>query len=310
MNTSFKNINLKDLLEYLGEDVIKKGTRYSLVKHDSLIVKDSVYYWNSKHESGNAYKLLQSLYGFTDLEARKTIIDFLDAVSSKKFVPMDNKYISKNQNYKKKAKFDDELLLKVKNEKEIFEYLSNKRGIDKTTVQSLVENNLISIDEHKNIIFQVRDKDLNYIGNEYFGTQDNIKFRRNMFAYGFNLTRLTHNLDTIKEIYIFESPIDLISYIEINQQNIFLKYKKNDENVRFLSLSGLKEEILDNYMDNIEKLNVCVDNDQAGEKFYLVLKEKYPRIEIVREKSVLKDWNEDLKKGKGIDIIYGNKRKI
>ena len=42
---------------------------------------------------------------------------------------------------------------------------------------------------------------------------------------------------------------------------------------------------------------VCSDNDEAGEKMYEDIKEKYGNDFIIkREKSENKDWNEDLKK--------------
>ena len=65
----------------------------------------------------------------------------------------------------------------------------------------------------------------------------------------------------------------------------------------FLSLSGLREDILKNYLDtDIKKIIACVDNDLAGTNFYNYLNKKYNKqFEIERELPINKDWNEDLK---------------
>lgn len=59
MNTSLENIQLKDLMEYMGEKIIAHGRhRYKLQSHDSLIMSGSTYVWNSRNEKGNFYSLV------------------------------------------------------------------------------------------------------------------------------------------------------------------------------------------------------------------------------------------------------------
>lgn len=296
INTNKSNINLKDLLEYLGEDVIPHGRKsFKLKEHDSLIITDNKFFWNSKGFGGNYYTLLHELYGLDKKQIFNTIEQFIGDINIGIYKPLELnncKHFEKEKNNK--------AIWKRQNLSKIKEYLAEKRGIDNSIVESLYLSDLVTMDFRNNIYFKIRDKNLNYVGNELIGTDETNKFRQNMTDKGFNLTISKENLDSIKKLYVFEATIDLLSYIEMNRENIKNKYIEDKENVRFLSLSGLKDGTLENYMENIQILNICVDNDYAGDKFYDRIKETYNDIEINREIPKNKDWNDDLRESKNI----------
>ncbi|WP_064592365.1 DUF3991 and toprim domain-containing protein [Streptobacillus moniliformis] len=285
MNTSRNNINLKDLLEFLGKDLVRHGKKsFKLREHDSLIITDNKFYWNSRSVGGNYFTLLKELYGLSNKNIWNITQDFLDAVEYGDFVPgkIENKGIKEYKHYEKKNTLDN-----------IKEYLCNKRCIDSKIVDSLYHNKLLYMDNRNNIVFVIKDKEGSKVGEEIIGTSVT-KFRQNTsISNGFNLTRrnIKENPE-IKSLYVFEGTIDMLSYIQMFKKEINDKWK--DENVRFLTLSGLRDDIFEKYIDNIENVYVCTDNDLPGEKFYEKLKEKYENINFYREKSVEKDWNEDL----------------
>ena len=58
-----------------GEQQIPAGqSRYKLADHDSLVITGSMYYWNSRKESGNAIKFLCSYYGMGFREAVESLL--------------------------------------------------------------------------------------------------------------------------------------------------------------------------------------------------------------------------------------------
>lgn len=300
LNTNKSNINLKDLLEYLGEDVIPHGrTSFKLKEHDSLIITYNKFFWNSKGVGGNYYTLLKELYGLDKKRIFDTVEQFISDVNKGIYKPLE---LNNCTHFEKEKK--DKSIWKRQNLSKIKEYLAEKRGIDNSIVESLYLSDLVTMDFRNNIYFKIRDKNLNYVGNELIGTDENNKFRQNMTDKGFNITISTEDLNSIKKLYVFEASIDLISYIEMNRENINKQYMEDKENVRFLSLSGLKDGILSNYMENIQILNICVDNDSAGDKFYNRIKETYKDIKVNRETPKNKDWNDDLRESKH---IYFNK---
>lgn len=287
MNTSRSDINLKDLLEYMGEDVIPHGRNsFKLRRHDSLIITENKFYWNSKQIGGNYFTLLKELYGLDNKEIYDKTQLFLEAIEYGEYIP--NK-----TNYEREKRNNGNKILKKNCINEIKEYLRDKRGIEDRIIELLYKNELLYMDNKKNIIFEIRKENGVKCGEEIIGT-GKVKYRANTSdSKGFTLTRRNvKDYPVIKNLYIFEGTIDMLSYIQMEMENINDKWK--DENVRFLTLSGLREDILKNYLKDIENIYVCTDNDLAGENFYLNIKDKYKDINFYREKSIGKDWNEDL----------------
>ena len=68
-----------------------------------------------------------------------------------------------------------------------------------------------------------------------------------------------------KDIYIFEAPIDALSYRTLNQ----------DKDGIYMSMNGLKQDAvryqiafyMKRYETDPESVHLCVDNDEAGNKF-------------------------------------------
>lgn len=253
-----KEINLKDLLEYLGEDILKHGRNtFKLRRHDSLIIKDNKFYWNSRQVGGNYFSLLKELYSMDNKEIFEITEKYIDDVSKGIFTP------SPLKNTK------PELFEKLKENKEklkrdfkvIKDYLVEKRMIDEKIVVVLEKNNLLSLDDYNNIHFKTKDFNENFNGAEVVGTGKK-KFRTNTAKKsGFNLILNLSENQNITKIYVFESTIDLLSYIELNRKDFKGKFK--NENVRFLSLSGLREDILSSYLKNVVEITIATDNDKT-----------------------------------------------
>ena len=288
INTNLNNINLKDLMEYMGEKVVPHGRlRYKLRNHDSLILSGSLFVWNSKNIKGNYYSLLNAMYGYEGRKVYKVMEKFLDDIQKGKYKP--------SETVTKERTTDNRISVKKDDYKQIEEYLVNKRKISSKIVKSLYANGLIFLDQKNNINFVIKDVEGKIKGYDLVGTGE-IRFKRNTsIEYGFNIE---DNPELKKEtVYVFEAPIDLISYIEINKEKINERHK--NEGVRFLSVSGVRTDILDNYLNkDIKNMYVCSDNDEAGNKFYEMIKENYKEINVYRELPKEKDWNEDLQKNK------------
>ena len=275
-------------MEYMGETVIPHGRkRYKLKEHDSLIISGSLFIWNSKGIRGNSYNLLNAMYEYKGRQIYKVIEKFLKDIETGKYKP--------SETVIKEKKADNRISVKKDDYKQIEEYLVNKRKISSKIVKSLYANSLIFLDQKNNINFVIKDVEGKIKGHDLVGTGE-IRFKRNTsIEHGFNIE---DNPELKKEtIYVFEAPIDLISYIEINKEKINERHK--NEGVRFLSVSGVRTDILDNYLNkDIKNMYICTDNDEGGNKFYETIKENYKEINIHRELPKEKDWNEDLQKDK------------
>ena len=287
MNTNLSNINLKDLLEYLGEAVVPHGRKhYRLRDHDSLVISGSLYVWNSRNTKGNFYSLLNEMYGHSGKEAHEIAKKFLDDIKNEKYKPSET--IAYTQI---KRNTENKIPIRKEDYKRIEEYLVDKRKIDPKVVKILHKNNYLFLDEKNNINFVIKDIKGKTKGYDLVGTTET-RFKRNT-SQGFGFTIKNTEDKKVNNLYIFESSIDLVSYLEMKGKKI--NERHNKEGVRFLSLSGVREDILENYLDaDIKNMYVCTDNDEAGNSFYKMIEEKYKNLEIYRELPERKDWNEDL----------------
>ena len=115
--------------------------------------------------------------------------------------------------------------------------------------------------------------------------------------YSFNIPGCSESL------YIFEAPIDLLSFITLNPEH----WKKHS----YLALCGLSSQSLHQYLSDheyITKIFLCLDNDIHGFKATSSIIEElqlHTHYEIQCIRPRFKDFNEDLKFIHGHPIIDG-----
>lgn len=171
----------------------------------------------------------------------------------------------------------------IKNIENIYKYLVNIRKICKNIINKLINEDLIYSDDRNNCVFINNGKTFTLskgIGKTKFNKCSGIP---DFISYG--------NKSDI--IYLFESPIDALSFISIY---------KDDINGELLSLNG--DMMINKVLKYVKKNNIktiftCFDNDDAGDKFHNIIYNDVTNnnlnIKIIRKKSKNKDFNEDLK---------------
>ena len=93
------------------------------------------------------------------------------------------------------------------------------------------------------------------------------------------------------EVYVFEAPIDMLSYITMNKEG-WMEHS-------YVCLGGVAADALRNVLDNnadINKVYLCVDKDEAGDKTVRRISPELDErgVEYERLLPEGKDWNEDL----------------
>ncbi|MEG0693352.1 MAG: DUF3991 and toprim domain-containing protein, partial [Oscillospiraceae bacterium] len=179
-----------------------------------------------------------------------------------------------------------------------FAYLLKHRSIDSDVLSQFAKEKLIyesleksEDNEYHNAIFVGLDENgvaqhahkrgIYSVGKSYKG---NIESSNP--CYSFNRKGTTDRL------YVFEAPIDMLSFISIHKDTNWQAHS-------YVALCGLSEQSMLKQLDVNNKIStvvLCLDNDDAGlkayEKFEKVLSE---RDIIVRKLTPnLKDFNEDL----------------
>lgn len=139
----------------------------------------------------------------------------------------------------------------------IFAYLINTRKIDKNIVIDLVQKGFLYQDNRGNAVFLHKDNNGNNIGAELQGTNTYKRFKG--IATGTKDSAFMYvKGNNPKEVYAFESAIDMMSYIQLHREI---------KSAMFVSLAGLKPKPLQELMQSGYKVISCVDNDIAGQVF-------------------------------------------
>lgn len=289
-----KNKSILDVATVCGYSFRKSGKYYIGNEHDSLVLNanKNTYNWYSKQEYGNTINFIQNEKG----------LDFIDAV----------KYLN-NEDFqvaevKEEKVIYDKSKFKYKDKDDMAvsrDYLVNKRMINEDLVNQLIEQDYIKEDKMKNVCFQWKNQEGEVVGSDKCGT-GKTKFKvidkGSDYKNAFNFS----TTEKPKDIHVFESPIDAMSYKSLN---------KNKDGV-FVSMNGLKQEAVKyqiayyimKYDKNPETIHLCVDNDSAGNEFVKQLKNQHLTLNSTGKELNFKadqpniengkDWNDVLIKQK------------
>ncbi|BCC15071.1 hypothetical protein BC30048_p2084 (plasmid) [Bacillus cereus] len=289
-----KDVDLLSYLEAKGETFKKEGNYYRHTEHDSLVIRDNMYAWNSRGEKGyGAINFAKMYYGMSFVQA---VID----INEGGYKEFDR---SKSAANKKQEKFEYPKHLEVKDTTAIKNYLVNERKIDERLVNWLIKKDLLVQDKRNNVVYKWKEQGGKgkIIGMSRQGTvkMDNKRgsFKQIVPNYekinaGFTVD--VGKPDKINKMYFYEDPIDMLSHWSIKQNQI--------KDARLVSMHGLKAQtVIESIMDaskeglKIKEIIMAVDNDKAGREFLDTMKnivdcknELPPTLEL--------DWNDERKK--------------
>jgi hypothetical protein len=171
----------------------------------------------------------------------------------------------------------------------VFAYLLNKRNIDRSVLEIFAHKKMIfESAKYHNAVFVGYDEDgiPRHANMRGIGSESNFKGNApdSMPEYSF------HWEGKGEKLYLFESPIDLLSFISMNKEGwqiIIMRILRSFRKVLF--------KCLENNL-NIKKVFMCFVNDDAGKVAMDRIKEKLfiKGIEHKILAPIHKDWNEDL----------------
>lgn len=325
-----KNMNILDVANSLGMNMLKSSrNEYYWDKHDSFKINTSknMFRWYSKDIGGDVIQMVQTLRGVSFREA----INYLNTghfeeakvqeVTREPFKYLLEKYETDFYNGRR--------------------YLKEVRGLSENTIDFFLKEQALALVNRKYqdgyyeqvLVFKYFDENKNIIG----GTLQGIVPNKDRYEGKGYLKQIIYNSDgtagvnvTVGEkadrLIFFEAPIDMMSYYELNKHNL--------NNVKLISMDGLKESTVARYLTehiitdearrktldfsnavgymnfiikdtdyfdgnkNADVITLAVDNDSAGRNFI----EKLEKIGLKfqtelppqLENKEKTDWNEVL----------------
>ena len=292
-------VNLKDFLERQGERLLRSGPEWRMSSDHSITIRGNRWYdHGSGGKGGAAIDFVIYYYGKS----------FPEAVSMLLGGEQGETY---RQSKKKEEVPRGPFTLPAANEnmRRVFAYLLKSRMLDYEVVSAFAEKRLIyeSLESSKdgsrqyhNAIFVGYDpegkarhahkKGIYTVGKSYRG---NLESSDPRYSFHWN--------GKSSEIYVFEAPIDLLSYISL--------HKVGWRDHSYVALCGVGSQALFQMLQDhpeLKKIHLCLDHDIAGLKAAERIRQSlaeagYPDVEL--KLSTWKDWNEDIKAMRGVEAI-------
>ena len=184
----------------------------------------------------------------------------------------------------------------------VYAYLLKARFLDREVVNAFVRAGLLYEDsEYHNAVFVGVDENGIARHAHKRGTYSDSGFKGNVDSS--NPDYSFHHIGKSNRLYVFEAPIDMLSYISLHKENW-----QEHSYVSLCSTATYGAMHILKTNPQIDTVVTCLDHDSAGIEGNYRLKEEILRLgayTVSAEQPRFKDWNEGLKSEHGIKPIPG-----
>ena len=319
--------DILDVANELNMELVRDGKDYRWKEHDSLVISPDKNKWNwfSRHQGGDVIALVETIREINFNQA----IDYLNDGTFKEFTAVE----------REKEPFRYHLQPYEQDFVEARNYLKVNRGLSDETIDFFLEkgvlaqaNAMLNNSVEPVVVFKTLTSSGEITGATLQGIEEN---RDKWLGRGFakNIIRNSDGMDGLhvdigkpNRLIFTESPIDLMSYYEINKDTL--------QDVRLVSMDGLKEATIGRHLAQLQSelsgrplnwtpeqlakglqtaidsqyfadgkhtdmITLAVDNDTAGRTFVEELKAKGAAVTVdlpeLKQGQDKTDWNDVLK---------------
>ena len=273
-----------DLVEFLrrqGEKLIRSGPEYRMASDHSVTVRGNEWYDHAAKEGGGPISFVQNYCGLSYPEA---VTRLLEGEQGQIYEPAPRK-----REEPKKEFIQPPVSREMRR---VYAYLLKKRLIDREVLSTFVWAGLIYEDEkYHNAVF---------VGTDEHGVARHAQKRSTnsqgksfkLNVAGSDARYSFHHLGDDGDLYVFEAPIDLLSYITLHPEN----WQQHS----YVACCGTSYEPVRWILTRMEApqmVSLCLDHDNAGDQGCERMAKQissefgFPTRRLVPEQ---KDWNEDL----------------
>ena len=272
-------VDLEEFLLRQGEKLIKSGREKRLASDHSITVRGCEWFDHASNEGGRAVSFIQKYYSKSYVEAMSMLLgESMGPVypQAKKQEPPEQKPFAPP--------------VPNANMHRVFAYLLKTRGLDADVVSYFARKKMLYEDAaHHNAVF---------IGTDEGGCPRHAHLRStNSFGKAFRLNVESsdpcysfHHTGTDGSIYVFEAPIDMLSFITL--------YPENWQRHSYVACCGTSIQPVLQMLEQVPQLDtvlLCLDNDEAGNQASRRMQNQLEvRYSVERLIPESKDWNDDL----------------
>lgn len=273
-----RRTDLANFLVSRGEKVKKSGSEYEwLDGSQKVTIRGHLWYHQYEQKGGDAVGFVRRFYNKDYAEAVEMLLNGIGG------------QIITSPPIEKEHKLFE---LPPRNDRmcRVFSYLLLTRGIDKDVLFEFVRNKMIyeSADYH-NVVFVGYDSSGKPRHAHKRGTVTSNPYKGNVAGSQPEFSFHWHG--TSEKIFLFEAPIDMLSFISMHKEN----WQENS----YAASCSVSDRVLFQCLKdnpNIKNVFLCFDNDEAGQTANKRIADKLNKLNIQNEILIPthKDWNEDL----------------
>jgi hypothetical protein len=280
------SVSLEEFLRRRGERLLRSGHDWRMGSDHSVTVRGNRWFDHSSGEGGGPVSFVRKRYGLSYPEAVSLLLDGAVCAAPEP-----------EREYEKAF----ELPPKHTDMRRVFAYLMRKRFIEREVISQFAHEGLLyeSAENLHNAVFVGLDEDgvprhahkrgLYSAGKAFKGN-----------VYGSNPAYSFHRIGESERLFVFEAPIDLLSWLTLNSEDC--------QSQSYVALCGVSEHAMLKQLElhsHLQSVALCLDCDAAGiaasERLSRILRERgYEDVEVLRPQ--FKDWNEDLFAAQGEEM--------
>ena len=318
--------DILDVANELNMELVRDGKDYRWKEHDSLVISPDKNKWNwfSRHQGGDVIALVETIREINFNQA----IDYLNDGTFKEFTAVE----------REKEPFRYHLQPYEQDFVEARNYLKVNRGLSDETIDFFLEkgvlaqaNAMLNNSVEPVVVFKTLSSSGEITGATLQGIEENWDkwpgrgYAKNIIRNSDGMDGLHVDIGKPNRLIFTESPIDLMSYYEINKDTL--------QDVRLISMDGLKEATIGRHLAQLQSelsgrplhwtpeqlaeglqtaidsryfadgkhadiITLAVDNDTAGRTFIEELETKGAAVTVdlpeLRSGQDKADWNDTL----------------
>ena len=272
------SVDLTRYLPYRGETLLNAGREKRLKSNHSITIRGNEWYDHATETGGGAIRFLQDNCNMSFPEAVTELLLWSGTGPLIQPAP-------------KEAPTVFTLPPAHHDFRRVYAYLVKHRNIDRDVVTAFVRARLIYEDaKYHNAVFVGRDEHgVARHAHKRSTNSGGKSFRQTV--EGSDFCHAFHWLGMDEQLYVFEAPIDLLSYITLHPEDW-----KRHSYVACCGTSSLPVAGVLDRVSEIREVHLCLDNDKAGRQASQRLSEWLKGRGLTTDILVpgRKDWNEDL----------------
>ena len=282
-----RRTDIASFLVSQGEKVKRSGSEYEwLDGSQKVTIRGHLWYHQYEQKGGDAIDFIRKFYNKDYAEAVQMLL---------------SNYGGQIVNLQTTEREQKPFILPPRNDRmsRVFSYLLLTRGIDKDVLFEFVRKKMIyeSADYH-NAVFVGYDSNGKPRHAHKRGTVTSNPYKGNVAGSQPEFSFHWHG--TSDKMFLFEAPIDMLSYISM--------HKKNWKEHSYAASCSASDRVLFQCLNdnpNIKNVFLCFDNDEAGQTANKRIADKLNSMNIKSEILIPthKDWNEDILNGERTDEI-------